>query len=392
MKYVCLLFLLTISFCSCKRKEKNLNDRMLNVKVNLESKEKSSDKFLNCFNLAKYVKLESSKGSYIGNIESILVYKDRIFISDDNETVFIYSVDGKLINKLTKGRGPGEFQDLLDIQFDKENEELYAWSLIKKEMYVYDKNGIFKRSFNLSIPIVKFLIIDNRNIACYTNYAVSKETEADKNSHYQIFLVHKEQKEWEVTYKNRTFPKRFAQMITSAYGTTPFYQNNSEIYFMPPFETNAYLISYRDKYLEKCLSFDFGDNSIPDEFIEKKGLSNIFNELKRKGYMIGWGNFYIDEIYFCFTTMLDDVEKTVVCDINKHESMIYNSLMDNKNELLVHMISSINDKNLFVAITNPFEFQKQTFKDKTSLGYKLSKETNEFDNPILLLYERTKSH
>ena len=138
-------------------------------------------------------------------------------------------------------------------------------------------------------------------------------------------------------YKNFPFLNIHAQQIVSAFGTTNFCASKNELFFMPPFSTSAYKLNVPDKRIDTQLHFCFGNNSIPEDFIDKSGLSNIFEKLKKKKYMLGWGNFYIDNDFFCFTTILGQTEKTVLYNIKQKKAVVYNELQDINNEIPIHI-------------------------------------------------------
>lgn len=386
IKYI--LIITCVSLCSCLNKSSNnVNSNSKTISVSLSKTDKASE-FFNSFELKKYISLESKYNSLIGNIESLMLSKDRIVISDDNCYLFIFTDEGKLIKTLKPGRGSGEFLDILDIQIDDVNEEIYVWSLSNKKMYIYDYNGKFRRTFNLDIPITKFLLLGNKNILCYTNYATSDLSKESNYTYNQVFLLHKNKDKWDVVFRDLSFHKKYAQQIVSAFGTTNLCKFKNNIYFMPPFETVAYSFNLSENKLEKHINFEFGKHSIPNNFIEKNGISNIFDDLRKNEYMIGWGNYYIDDDYFCFATMLNDTYKTVVCNITDNKVLVCNKFIDTSNELPVQLISNSNSNNYFVAISNPHELKENITVKGNSIGAKLSKSINEFDNPIILLYEK----
>lgn len=356
--------------------------------MDLLGRDSVSSSFAKFFKFKKYVQLETSKNNQIGEIQSVLSFDDRIFLSDDEENLFVYSDKGKLINKLSRGRAPGQYLDLFDIQFDYKKKELYVWSLVNKTMYIYSQNGNFKRSFKLNIPIVKFIVVDDRNIACYTNYAANDVSKASDDEYYQLFLLRKETDSWNVLSKEFTFPSKLANHITYAYGSSNFCRSEQDIFFMSPFESCVYKL--KEKFgegVEEYRKFDFGRNSMPDDFIRKEGIVNLFEKLNREQYISGWGNFFINNHVICFTVMLNGIDKLVIHDMKDTNTYVYTKLKDSANELPVHLVASFGSEQALVSVVNTYEIKKSSFNDKCCLGAKLAKEVSEFDNPILIFYE-----
>lgn len=93
------------------------------------------------FKTFEFVKLETTPESLLPDVAKVLVHKDRIYaLSMIDTRVFIFSSDGKYINSLKKGQGPGEVFFVSDM--DIHNDELYVldrYRTIRK----YDLDGHF---------------------------------------------------------------------------------------------------------------------------------------------------------------------------------------------------------------------------------------------------------
>ena len=94
----------------------------------------------------EYIPLETSDSTLIGNIEKLIVWKDRYYIWDNlTETIFCFDGNGKYLNRLyRKGEGPEEYVRISDFDIDRENGDIYIYSNPMFSVLVYSADGQFK--------------------------------------------------------------------------------------------------------------------------------------------------------------------------------------------------------------------------------------------------------
>lgn len=93
------------------------------------------------FQTFSYVKLETSPESLLPDVAKVLVHKDRIYVlSMMDSRVFVFSSDGKYVNSLKKGQGPGEVLFVSDM--DIRQDELYVLDRYRS-IRKYDLDGHF---------------------------------------------------------------------------------------------------------------------------------------------------------------------------------------------------------------------------------------------------------
>lgn len=89
-----------------------------------------------------YIKLETTDEAIIGNPGHIIPYDDKLVISDNTGTVFIFRKDGRFIRKFNrKGRGPGEYIGIYDIDVDRENGHIWIDDFMGGKIIVVDLSG-----------------------------------------------------------------------------------------------------------------------------------------------------------------------------------------------------------------------------------------------------------
>lgn len=375
------VFILLISCISEENKSNNIKTVAIDI-----GKKHNAYKFNELFEVNKNIILDENKQAIISSISSVLYYGDRLYISDDNENIYLYDTSGVLINRIEPGKGPGQYPDLLDIQLDKSDGSIYAWSLLANKMFVYDKNGKFKSKFSIPIPIYKFYLLDKNTILCYTNFAANSFTINNQNNTFNsLFVINKKENKWVVKYQNISQPVKFSQQLISWANTSPFCKSDLGIIFCPPFKNKVFLYDSKEMVFNEFINFDFKNYKIPENFFEKYGSVNVFNNLKSKKIIHGWENFFIYGNVFCFTTGVDK-EQTVIYNISNGKYTILDTLFDKENELILHIMPNTIESKKLIAYINPSELFKINFKNKQSLGYKLKTQVKEFDNPIILFY------
>lgn len=112
--------------------------------------------------------LESTDDSMIGNIDLVRIDGDRIYILDKSAyAVFIFTSEGEYVNRIAKrGRGPGEYVDISDIQ--ARDGKLWLLDRGGKAITVYDESGAWIRVFPLNDWYNDFLILDDSRMALYS--------------------------------------------------------------------------------------------------------------------------------------------------------------------------------------------------------------------------------
>ena len=162
---------------SCKAHKDNFADKISDsktfvldqqypwVEINLEKAvEISLVEYANFVIEKKYVYLESNE--LIGNIDELVIFKDKIYILDNSvkERIFIFDLTGKLIKIIdNQGRGPREYIGLSHISIDSLNNELLANDRLQTGIIHYTLDGDYIAKTN-SFPCSQFALFGKRQI------------------------------------------------------------------------------------------------------------------------------------------------------------------------------------------------------------------------------------
>lgn len=144
MKYLFYMFLfLVIISCGDGKEKQNgkglsnvveIDIRQLPVK-NLFSYKRPID---NC----RFVPLETTDESLIGEIDKVCVEGDLIFVKDDKKNLFTFSMSGKFLNKIgSVGQGGEELISFVDFYVNKEKGYVGIFDVLKSKMLRFSFDG-----------------------------------------------------------------------------------------------------------------------------------------------------------------------------------------------------------------------------------------------------------
>jgi len=122
----------------------------------------------------EYIELEANKESFIGEINRINFINDKIIILDRTlQKILLFSFDGKFIRTIGKrGKGPGEYTRLYDLDVNETNEEIYVYCF-NDIIQIYSFNNRFIRSLHTSsIKMLNFKVSE-RHIVFTIAYPLS---------------------------------------------------------------------------------------------------------------------------------------------------------------------------------------------------------------------------
>lgn len=85
----------------------------------------------------KYIQLETNDSALIGAIANIVYECNKIYISDQSESIYVFDTEGKHLKTLNKkGRGPGEYNRLVNFFVNPDNGYLHI--ITSKALLCYD--------------------------------------------------------------------------------------------------------------------------------------------------------------------------------------------------------------------------------------------------------------
>lgn len=149
------------------------NDSIIHVAIPME--DNMNFKYNDQLEDISFVKLETTKESKINNLDKIIISKDRIMITDKTikKEIYIFDRNGKFINAVSGNNNIHGQQvhitNILDVTYDFGNEEIILHDQSGAKLYYFDKNGNFKHNKKEYLYFVQFANIPETNEYVYIN-------------------------------------------------------------------------------------------------------------------------------------------------------------------------------------------------------------------------------
>ena len=163
-----------ITSCCGSHSFEDSRQEMELIKVNFNSPNpKESLSWSDVVSSVKYINLSEGQNATIGNISSVRVTDNRIYVQDNpNKQLLVYDLDGNYLMKIQRqGRGPGEYVSLTQFDVNETTGEITIMDLPSRKLLVYSDSGEFVRSIsfveNDDVPR-DFALLENGDYVFYS--------------------------------------------------------------------------------------------------------------------------------------------------------------------------------------------------------------------------------
>lgn len=165
-----ILFLAGIIVFGCNEDRQNEKDSdifQINIPLTSGDKPLFADSL---FCGKEIVPLETTPECLISQIDKLEIADDKLYLLDDEQDfIFIFSRQGKFINKIDDiGRGPEEYYELSDFHIDDSLIYVTVGSG-RNKVICYDLNGVYQKSFATGYPAQR-ITTDSNYIYVYYNF------------------------------------------------------------------------------------------------------------------------------------------------------------------------------------------------------------------------------
>lgn len=207
-----------------------------------------------------FVKLESNKNAFFGDITQLEILNDTIIIFDyDNNLVLTFDLNGNFIRNIgSVGGGPNERMGCLRISIDKKKHEILLLDTRKSRIFHYRLSGDFKSSEKTYVFPSDFIVKNDQYIFCQNESPIF----FDQEINYNLLITKGE----EIVQKYFSFSENDFNYV---FGDV-FYEFLDTICYIDHWNSDVY--SILDGKLKPRFSIDFAGNDIPLEFTKSEDL------------------------------------------------------------------------------------------------------------------------
>ena len=146
MRYIVLLLISVALLTSCSGGEASHEVVYpLYVKINLSEASTNPIRLSEIADEIRYIPLEITDSVVLGSVDviSVKLSPDFIFVKN-NQEIFRFSNTGKFLNKVsTKGRGPGEVNQLWEFTVVNDDGKVYAFDRSGNKIKIFDYSGSY---------------------------------------------------------------------------------------------------------------------------------------------------------------------------------------------------------------------------------------------------------
>ncbi len=340
----------------------------------------------------EYIPLETNESSIIGPDDVFLPIKiiagENYFLINRFTSILKFQSNGSFQTKIgNKGRGPGEFTVVHDLDVNANNNEIYIVSAWQKKFNVYSETGGFIRSFDIPLYApIDFRLVDGK-ILCYCENHMGNI----ENSYTLLDTTGQVLK---------SYPNRFPFKNHDAFGIpreNTFYKFNNKLFKKEVYSDTIYV--YENMAFKPHLVLNVGEKLITPEVRSTNDGMEI-----SKNYILPLNLFeFNDYIYYEFTYKVVIPNDVLIYSFIGSKKNNFQAVF-NKSDGIINDVDggpnilprAIKDDNTIIAIINALEFKKHVFSEafknsaplfpeKKKELEKLANSLKETDNPVLIL-------
>ena len=265
-------------------------------------------KYSDIFKDPVLVQLDTSGEYCFGEIQSLKIIRDTIYIFDRNQSrsFYMFSMNGRFIGKISRiGRGPGEYVAPVDFDVNENNGDVYILDCVSGKLITFGKSGSFKDEVKLSRRLVSFSYFGGE-IYCLNSFPKSMEEQ----------MIHC------YTLKGLpVFSALEADHVTDGglkfrYGNN-FYKHNNSLRFFISERNIVYSLKNRtvSKFLELTISKDLLKNDKMKPFLYDYSENDKYAHFKTIIHNVPYDvffNFETGEVFTIGLAAMDDLTKLPV--------------------------------------------------------------------------------
>lgn len=228
----------------------------------------------------KYVKLEMTDESMIGDICSMEAFDDKLYIFDDvTRSVYVFSIEGYFLFTLNKvGQGPGEYTQIDFFSIDRNERQMIVADLVSYNILRYDLDGNFVSKQKINYWLDGIYPIEDKSFIALTNYR--NNSEKIENQHNILFLDSMSN----ITCGYFPYPSKDISKLRFpiSSGNAGFYYGGNSCNYFNRLQDTVYSVS--NNTLTPKYVFDFGDKKF-DQSYWTKDINILKDYIEREEYL-----------------------------------------------------------------------------------------------------------
>lgn len=249
------------TFFSCSENEKERGGKVL--RVNIEQKD---DIFEDAIEFVDFLPLKEPVLTF-SVINKMIIHDGKIFIFDriGQNVLLSFDMQGNFItNYSSKGKSKSEYIRLFD--FDVDDNYVYLYDRIKKQMLFYTHEGHFVKNVPTNFYADAFKVLKGGNYL----FSLGEDNDEKLCITDSMFKIKKVYLKYEADDKNDRLVDNIFQEV------------NDTIYYNYPLSDIVYMFDTTGKLLDSY-QIDFGGKGIPDD--KKHNYSQLVKTKERARYV-----------------------------------------------------------------------------------------------------------
>lgn len=183
----------------------------------------------------KYISLESSENSLMGQYQGACIYENRIFIHDiETNMVYIFTIQGKFINKVGKrGNGPGESFQPESMAIDPFRKQLLVYDTFMRKILYFTLDGEFLHADRMAIMSNQNFKVISPNLIAFGVNRTRENPQLKEINKYNIIYT-------DSALNVRGGVYREEKNYIPHFSLPSFSSNNQQVYYTPPYASDVY--------------------------------------------------------------------------------------------------------------------------------------------------------
>lgn len=337
------------------------------IKIDKISKDEIQDMMV----LDSYIPL--SNDFPLGRVKRVIIYRDRIYILDNEPKIICFNLQGKVLFKIDgRGAGPSEYQNIKDFAIDGNSKRIVAFDNERRKLFFYELNT----GKHISSTSTTYMAPTEIGIVDDSFFFKNMDTRFDVQKEHMFYLLYsKEGKQIDKMFLPHDAVADFNFDLKS------FFYNEENLLFVRPFDNIVYVLEKEQiTPVFKILL----PNPLPMKKIEEK-MSHV--EIPTSGYAYGVGDVYTTGKTVHFTFTKDGYVLSNFFDLTT-ETLLYSGIRvlgDSRKQLPFYSLIDGVYKNKFFSLVSASSIVEKRTNHPELFPKDLLK-IKEYDNDILAFF------